>query len=89
MTEVPVGVSCPLNTHKLVVDCEVLPISEFLIVLLHHFPSFVLPIQDLQSFSLQLGLPSFLFLVSPLAFILGKVLLEALEGYITQNVPSM
>jgi len=78
--ELPIAVSSSLKPEPLVVDREVLPFFQLVLILFYNFPPLVLPLQDLYALSLELRLsPRFLVLPSVL-LVGGKVLLEPLEG---------
>lgn len=88
MQDVPVGVSGSFHSHKLVVDTIFFSFFELLIILLYNFPSLVLPLQHLQSFSLQLRLSPLLLILPPHSLVLSKIMLKTLQSWITWNVPS-
>lgn len=54
MEVVPIGVCSSFGAHDLVDGAELLALFDFLLIVLHHFPALVLPLQDLHSFSLEL-----------------------------------
>lgn len=47
--KVPVAVGGALEAEPLVVDSEILPFLEFILVLLHHFPALVFPLKNLNA----------------------------------------
>ena len=47
--KVPVAVGGALESEPLVVDSEILPFLEFVLVLLHNFPTLVFPLKNLNA----------------------------------------
>lgn len=78
MEVVPIGVCSSFGAHDLVDGAELLALFDFLLVVLHHFPALVLPLQNLHSFSLELRLSSCLLLLPPHFLVVCEVLLKAL-----------
>jgi hypothetical protein len=86
---VPVGVGSAFHAELLVLHAVLLALLEALLVVFHHFPAFVLPLQDLHSLAFELGLPPVLLLLPSLPLEGGKVFLEAFQRCFSNRLPSM
>lgn len=87
--DVPVGIGRSFNPHHLVEPAVLLPFLQLLLIVLHNFPAFILPLQHLDPLPLQLRLPALLLFLPPHPFIRGEILLESFEGCIGDVLPSI
>ena len=80
--KVRIGVGSPLDAKHLVSHTELLAVLQLLLVVLHHFPPFILPLQNLNALAFQLRLPPTLLVLSPLALVGREIFLETFQSCI-------